>query len=219
MKAEVLALPSAIHSGMMRAAQAGKTGGESQTGAGWAQRAWDNAAKVVDDSQADGCPVIGEAGDDEPSNMEAALSKRKKKKTKGRHGPLDPKFVRILAPLPDMSSPRLHDIIDLASTKPAPHPLYVEEGQIRRLLAENEQTTIGIQVQLPESYPKGNVNIYFRSGRCVIQGSTEGKDIMIKMISTWTKPWPVRGEAARQLGKRQLSYEGIPPPKVRAMAE
>ena len=136
----------------------------------WVQRAWDQAPAVVcKDADEDG-PSTLDDGDEEygVASSAARPGKKRKFKQKTPKGFLGSRFMRRLAPMPDGSSPKLLDIINMVSTLPPQGPLYVEEEQIQRLSGSDERTTLGLQITLPSFLPSGNVNIYFRSWRCVV---------------------------------------------------
>ena len=125
---------------------------------------------------------------------------------------VDPaRWKRLLKPTAAGRTPSLQEILGLAARFPEPpaRPLYSHVSEVKRLLAQDGFTTIGVLIK-PQGL-SGSVAIYLKSAKVIIQGKTvEAKAAMESLISRWTDPWPVGGPAAKRIG---AAWANIPSPQ------
>ena len=152
--------------------------------------------------------------EDAVENHAPVPANKGKKKPKAGRTREDPRFMRRLCPMPDGSAPCLREVLRQAASLPLGAPLYNHRGQVRRLLAKDGKTTIGVQIKLQATHvkgePQGNANVWFKSTRVYVQGNIPGREMVLAAVRPWTDAWPAKALHARELGRR--FYENIPLP-------
>ncbi|CAE7369934.1 unnamed protein product [Symbiodinium natans] len=127
------------------------------------------------------------------------------------------RWKRLLLPDASGRMPDLQGIISLAACYPKPpqRALYSHSGEVKRLLAQDGSTTIGILFK-PDGM-SSSVAVYLKSGKVIVQGKSLQDKVQIeKMIEPWTQMWPLGGVAARRAG---AAFSNLPSPEMaRAMA-
>ncbi|CAE7581618.1 unnamed protein product [Symbiodinium natans] len=127
------------------------------------------------------------------------------------------RWKRLLLPDAFGRMPNLEAIIGLAASHPKPpqRALYSHPGEVKRLLAQDGASTIGVLFK-PDNM-SGSVAVYLKSGKVIIQGNSRQSKMMIeKMVQPWTQMWPLGGVAARRAG---AAFSNLPTPEMaRAMA-
>ena len=132
-------------------------------------------------------------------------------------GDCSARWKRLLLPDASGRMPDLQRIVSLAACYPEPpqRALYSHSGEIKRLLAQDGSTTIGILFK-PDNM-SSSIAVYLKSGKVIVQGKSLQDKVQIeKMIEPWTQMWPMGGVAARRAG---AAFSNLPTPEMaRAMA-
>lgn len=122
------------------------------------------------------------------------------------------RWKRLLRPDPSGKMPDMQCIIALAASYPKPpqRALYTASHELKRLLAQDGVTSVGLLFK--PSGLSGSVAVYFKSGKVILQGnSTQAKLHMESFVEDWTDLWPLSGVAARRYGAAKAN---LPSPEV-----